>query len=175
MNMGKIKQYFIFVFRSMMTGKSKNKHEKEWLAKLMKYCSYQERCRSDVIKKMKNMAVPASYHSRFIKILEKENFLNEERFASAFVRGKFRENKWGKLKIIWELRKKNIPQNLIDKSLKELSSREYKGQVRRLAERKINELKNAGKNPAPEKIYAFLESKGYEAEVIMEIINEMLE
>ena len=85
-------------------GKSSYKNP-EILKKTENYCSYQERCKKEVIEKLSTLKLDKSEIDDVISYLIKNDYINEERFALAFTQGKFRIKKWGKIKIILELKK----------------------------------------------------------------------
>lgn len=120
---------------------------KQAVEKLKKYCAYQERCHQEVRNKFYEIGLRDSEIEEGICILIEENYLNEERFAQAYSRGKFRIKKWGKYKIIQGLRSKGISEPCIKKSLAEIDPQEYLATYNELVEKK-------GKN------YAI--SKGFE-------------
>ena len=72
-------------------------------------CASKEYCISEVLDKLRSWGTDDNDSARIIELLEKDNFINEERYASGFVKDKFNFNKWGKIKIAAHLRAKNIP------------------------------------------------------------------
>jgi len=92
------------------------------LQKLRHYCSYQERCHSEVKTKLYQLGVSKTLWDEMIAELIQGNYLNEERFAMAFARGKFKMNHWGKRKIEFELKAKFISDYCIKKAMKEISA-----------------------------------------------------
>ena len=101
--------------------------EKEELyKKISKYCAYQERCRSEVRTKLRQSGASPQSIEAILARLEQEGYLDEERFARAYVRGKFRINGWGRLKIQNGLRAKLIDSSLIETAIKEeINEEEY--------------------------------------------------
>ena len=101
--------------------------EKEELyKKISKYCAYQERCRSEVRTKLRQSGASPQSIEAILARLEQEGYLDEERFARAYVRGKFRINGWGRLKIRNGLRAKLIDSSLIETAIKEeINEEEY--------------------------------------------------
>ena len=95
------------------------------LNKLASYCVSSERCKSDLIDKLKRWELPVDAIERVIAKLEKEKFIDEERFCRAFVKDKFRFAKWGKKKIAQALYYKNISQSISYKYLDEINQEEY--------------------------------------------------
>ncbi len=95
------------------------------LEKARNYCAYQERCLFDVKTKLDSWKVDESVTTKVIQELEKEGFLDEERYATVFATGKLRHNRWGKNKIIFALRKKQVPDLYIQMAVNSLDDDEY--------------------------------------------------
>ena len=93
---------------------------------LRRFCAYQDRSKSQLKIQAAKIGIPHSKFDEVVTTLSDEGFFNEQRFAIAFVRGKFRINKWGKIKIKSELFAKQIPSDLIDLALNEIDDQEYK-------------------------------------------------
>ena len=94
-------------------------------AKLTKYCAYQERCHSEVRNKLYEWGLYQSVVEETIVSLIQDDFLNEERFAEAYARGKFRIKKWGRIKILAELNKRKISEYCKKKGLDQIDEGEY--------------------------------------------------
>ncbi len=141
--------------------------------KLEHYCAYQERCTKDVVSKLKDWNIKDSQIDLIVKKLKEENFLNEERFAKAYARGKFRANKWGRQKIAFELHLKNIPGVLIQAGLREIDDKEYQDVLTRMIVKKKQEIKPEKNLNVREKIITFVNNKGYEMNMILDILNEL--
>ena len=112
----------------------------EALVKLQKYCSYQDRCHKEVAQKLKEMQMISQASEQIILKLIEGNFLNEERFAMAYVRGKFRIKKWGKRRLVSELKQRQISKYIINKAINQISEDDYKTTFEVLAERKATSL-----------------------------------
>ena len=108
---------------------------KEAIQKIEFFCSYQERCHEEVVVKLRSMKMNSDEIDEIMVHLIASNFLNEERFACSFARGKHRIKHWGKIRISNELKFKKISQNLINKALKEITPEEYSTTFHALAER----------------------------------------
>ena len=98
---------------------------KEAIQKIEHFCAYQERCHEEVVSKLRSMKMTPDEIDRILVHLIGENFLNEERFACSFARGKHRIKHWGKIRIVNELKSRKINQTLINIGLKEISPEEY--------------------------------------------------
>lgn len=143
-------------------------------AKLEALCAYQERCSFELNQKMISWGIEWEQRDQLLAELISTNFLNEERFASAYVSGKFRIKRWGRIKIKNHLTQKFISKYSIDKAIKEIDLDEYWSSLTYLAEKKIRELASE-KNEWNQKIKVtkFLQSKGYESDLISDCISEL--
>ena len=143
------------------------------LQKIRNYCSYQERCISEVEQKLKDLAVQRKKITGIINQLQKEGYLDEERFARAFAGGKFRLNKWGKNKIEFEMKIRGIPELMIQEGMAEIDEDEYLQTLKELMIHKYNEIKSDKNVNIREKILNFAYGKGYEMEFILRFLKEM--
>lgn len=140
--------------------------------KARKWCAWQDRCSFELSLKLKNWG--ASY-GQIRTILEKmadEGFIDEQRFARLFVRGKFKNNQWGRLKIFAALKAKKIPDVTIKEALSELDETDYQMLAEKLALKKYDQLKEDD-NSKVMKTAAYLASKGFENQLIFDIINKL--
>ncbi|HYM94019.1 MAG TPA: regulatory protein RecX [Chitinophagaceae bacterium] len=138
------------------------------LQKLKHYCGYQERCHSEVREKLFQLGGRRSDHDEIIATLIEENYLNEERFAQAFARGKFRMNQWGRIKIKNELKRKRVSDYCIGKALKRLDEKEYLQTLNKLAAKKYASLKGEQYLIRRKKTMDYLMMKGFEGELVRE-------
>jgi len=143
------------------------------LQKIRNYCSYQERCIGEVEQKLKDLTVQKEKIPGIINQLQKEGYLNEERFAKVFAGGKFRLNKWGRYKIAIEMRIRGIPELIVQKGMTEIDDAEYLKTLKELMIHKFNEMKTKKNVKIREKIINFAYGKGYEMELILELIKDM--
>lgn len=139
--------------------------------KLESYCAYQERCQQEVRDKLYELGLHQEEVENIIAYLIENNFINEERFAKAFVRGKFRMNDWGKIKIIQHLKAKRIATPLIKIALTEIDEEEYIAKLDELIRKKVDKsLKKLSYNEKA-KIVRYLQGKGYENDLIFQRLN----
>ena len=103
-----------FLFINM----KKDKKNTEILSKLERYCRYQERCKSEVEKKLVDLGVTEKIKKSILYELSKKKYFDNNRFSYEFAIGKFRNNKWGKFKISYHLKCKSIEKSIIDKALR---------------------------------------------------------
>jgi regulatory protein len=137
------------------------------------YCAYQERCYKEVEEKLYSYTVTVSEKEAILTHLIEQNFVNEERFAQSFVRGKHNYKLWGKNRIINELKYRNISSRIIEIALKELPETAYLSNFHALAEKNwenSTERKGPKKN---KKFIDFLLRKGYETSLIYEKLREL--
>ena len=132
------------------------------------YCAYQERCVSEVKKKLYEWKVRPDVSQKIITTLEEENYLDEERFARVFAGGKFRIKKWGRNKIIAELRARRIPELIVQIGLEEIDEYEYIKTLRSLIEKKRSTFDDPGDITNRNKIYKFVLSRGFERHLILQ-------
>lgn len=141
------------------------------LQKLKHYCAYQERCHSEVKEKLYNLGAWKKDHDEIIATLIEENYLNEERFAVAFAGGKFRVKQWGRVKIKYELKQKQLSEYCIKKSLKQIDEEEYIKVLNKLAKDKYTSLKSEQYLIRKKKTMDYLIAKGFEMDLIRRIVD----
>ena len=141
------------------------------LQKLKHYCAYQERCHSEVKEKLYSLGVSKKEHDAIISALIEENYLNEERFAIAFAGGKWRMKKWGRKKIEYELKQKQVSPYCIKKAMKQIGEEEYMQIVKKLAEEKYAALKGEQYLIRKKKTMDYLVQKGFEQSLVATIVN----
>ena len=139
--------------------------------KIVNYCVYQDRSHSEVEQKMKEFVLIPEAKEEILLYLIKENYLNEERFARSYTRGKFYIKKWGKNKIKQQLRLKGISDKLIAKSFSEIDDNEYLAAIKTILEKIIPTLKGLKEYQKKQKIIKYLLSKGYEYELILDSLE----
>ena len=140
------------------------------MQKLKQYCAYQERSHHDVKSRLYDLGVWKKDHDEIIAALIEENYLNEERFAIAFAGGKFRMKQWGRVKIRYELKQRQVSEYCIKKALKQIDEEEYGQTLRKLAEDKYAALKGEQYLVRRKKTQDYLLQKGYEPELIKEAL-----
>ena len=142
------------------------------LQKLKHYCGYQDRSHSEVKEKLYSLGVWKKDHDEIMAALIEENYLNEERFALAFARGKFRMKQWGRVKIKYELKQRQVSEYTIKKALKQIDEEEYMTSLKKLAEDRYASLKGEQYLVRKKKTIDYLMQKGYETGLIQIAMNE---
>jgi regulatory protein len=142
--------------------------------KLEAYCAYQERCEFEIIQKLRTWNIYSEDIPILIADLITNNFLNEQRFASAYVSGKFRIKNWGRNKIKQHLKQKNISSYSINEGMKEIDPDEYYDTLKKLAENKTALINGKSIWEKRAKLQRYLNSKGYENDLIHAVMKEVL-
>ncbi|MCG2418062.1 RecX family transcriptional regulator [Aequorivita sp. F47161] len=142
--------------------------------RLERYCVYQERCHKEVQQKLYEMRMIPLAIDEIIDHLLRHNFLNETRFAQAFARGKFRTKKWGRNRIINELKRREISKFNIKIALKEIPDSEYYKTFEVLAEKRLQQLASEENLQRKRKKLAdYLFYRGWESELVYAKVNEL--
>ncbi len=141
-------------------------------SKIAKFCAYQERCHQEVRDKLYSFGLSPDDVELLIFEMIQHDFLNEERFAIAFVRGKFIYKKWGRVKIRMELKRRKISDYCIKKGMREIDGAKYAEVLHGLLEKKISSLKTIKGYQKNYKAAQFVMNKGYEGDVVWAHIKE---
>ncbi|MDH6354159.1 regulatory protein [Dysgonomonas sp. PH5-45] len=149
--------------------------EGQALAKIAGYCSKAERCEFDVRKKLNGWELTAEEQERIVSRLKKENFLNDKRFCQSFARDKARFNKWGKVKIAFELKRKKIQQAFIDECLSELDDADLIESLTKILETKLKSVKAKNSYELRGKLMRFALGRGFTAEQITKAMKGMVD
>ena len=144
------------------------------LTKVMAFCSQSERCRFDVVAKLRLWELPEEEISKAIDYLINERFLNEERYVDFYVNDKLRFNKWGKIKLSFMLRQKQIPGELIRSALSRIDDDFYRKILSDLLKSKIKSVKGATDYERKGKLTVFAQSHGFEAELAFQLAGQLV-
>jgi regulatory protein len=154
--------------------KNKNFSLQEVKHKLEYYCGYQERCYKEVNEKLFSFTLNEAEKETILIYLIENNFINEERFAQSFVRGKHNYKFWGKIRITNELKFRNISSKLIEIALKEIPEAVYLKNFHEIAEKNWQSIKEPKGQKRNKKFVDFLYRKGYESHLIYDKLNDLL-
>ncbi|MFV5687212.1 regulatory protein RecX [Flavobacterium sp. ZT3R25] len=146
---------------------------KEAIHKIEHFCAYQERCHEEVVQKLRSMKMDSEEIDTIMVHLISDNFLNEERFACSFARGKHRIKHWGKIRIVNELKSKKITQTLINIALKEISPEEYAATFHTLAERHWEFIRETNLMKKRKKFCDYMLRRGFESNLVFEKVKEL--
>lgn len=144
------------------------------MKKMENYCMYQERCHQEIENKLNEFnLIPQAKEAILLHLLE-NNYLNEERFSKAFARGKFTVKKWGKQRIIRELRSKNISDYNIKSALTEIDEDDYRNTFDELAEKRLKEIKERNIYKKRKKLADYLLYRGWESDIVYSKVTELI-
>lgn len=147
--------------------------EKAW-QKIKHYCAYQERSHTETREKLYSFGLYKHEVETLLSRLIEEDYLNEERYAIAFAGGKFRMKQWGKVKIKYELQQKRVSPYCIKKALAAIEEPDYEACLQKLAKAKLATLKGERNIFVKKtKLRNYLLQKGFEANMVMGIVNAM--
>ena len=144
------------------------------LDKMAKYCAYQERCVKDVTDKLKTFDLPEKDRQEILNYLIDNRFVNDERFAHAFVRGKINQSGWGVNKVRFHLMQKGIGKELIDEALQSFDQEAYRQRLVEVLKTKSKTVKAANDFEKNRKLAAYAIQKGFEASLVWEMLKEGL-
>ncbi len=143
--------------------------------KIESWCAYQDRCTFEVEQKLTSWKTSVENQLEIIEHLRKNRYLDDTRFVASFISGKFTIKRWGKIKIKHHLNQKRIEKNAIQEGLKLIDMDVYFETMKHLAERKYAERKAKDDYWAiKRRISTFLASKGYESDLIHEVVSEVI-
>jgi len=143
--------------------------------KAMALCAAREYCISELLAKLHSWGTDADDTGRIIELLKKDNFINEERYAISFVKDKFNQNKWGKIKITAHLKAKNIPGEILKKALDTIDNEIYQKTLINLLATHRRSVKAKNQYDLKAKLMRYGLSKGFESSLLYDLLNEMEE
>ncbi len=139
----------------------------------MKYCAYQERTQQEVRDKLYSYGLYPDAVEEVLTDLITEDFINEERYAQSFARGKFRQNRWGRIKIRRALQQKKLSRYCIEKGMQEIDPAAYEETLTKLMHDKWNSLAAEDSYARKHKTVRYVLGKGYESELAWSIANSL--
>ena len=142
------------------------------LDKMAKYCAYQERCVKDVKDKLKTYDIAEKEKNIILEYLLDNRFVNDERFAKSFVRGKVNQSGWGVNKIRFHLIQKGIDKDIIEEALGQTDEEAYRQRLIEILKAKAKTVKAASDYEKKRKLAAYAMQKGFEGSLIWEVLKE---
>ncbi len=139
-----------------------------------RYCAYQDRCHKEVMGKLSEMRMIPEAIDQIMGHLIQENYLNEERFAKSFARGKFSIKKWGKNRIVNELKQRQISVFNIKIALKEIDEEDYLNTLDQLAHKRLEQIKETNVQKRKKKLADYLLYRGWESNLVYEKLKELI-
>ena len=143
------------------------------LDKLAKYCAYQERCVKDVRDKLKAFDIPQTEKDKILDYLLDNRFVNDERFAKSFVRGKVNQSGWGLNKIRFHLIQKGIAKETIDEALEQTDEDVYRQRLIDILTTKSKTIKGDSDFERKRKLAAYAMQKGFEGNLVWEVLKDL--
>lgn len=165
------------VVRSFDEGESSRKKKltpTEALARAYRYCAYQERSHQEVKNKLYSFGLYSDEVDELLSRLITEGFLNEERFAKAYAGGKFRMQKWGRVKILNELNALGLSKNCISRGMKEIADDDYQQTLRQLLEKKEAASDETNIFRKRDKLAKYAISRGFESDLVWKMVKALL-
>lgn len=141
------------------------------LLKAESWCAYQERSQQETRNKLYEYGLHQNEVEELISELIVTNFLNEERFAMAYVSGKVNIKKWGRIKIKQGLKFKKVPDKLIAKALNSIDGDKYLANLLATAEKKLRVLSEKDPLKKKYKLITYLQTKGFEKDLIFDVLK----
>ncbi len=145
------------------------------MEKARSFCAYQERCQQEVIKKLTSFKLNEDEINYVLLQLIQGEYLNEERYARAYVSGKIRIKQWGRRKIRFELKRKGLTDKCIEIGMQEVEDEEYLETLGKLARYKWKQVKETHPFRKKQKVMSYLYGKGYESDLIQDVLKEIIE
>jgi regulatory protein len=142
--------------------------------RLENYCIYQDRCHKEIEQKLYEMKMISEAKEIIIVHLIQHNFLNETRFSQAFARGKFNQKKWGKQRIIRELKVRNITDYNITTALQEIDEEEYYKTFNELAQKRFSTIIESNSYKKRKKLADYLLYRGWETALVYSKTIELI-
>jgi regulatory protein len=141
--------------------------------KLEYYCSYQDRCHQEVYQKLYSFSLTSHEKEELMVYLIDHNFLNEERFSQSFSRGKHNYKKWGKVRIVNELKSRNISSTIIKIALKEINDSVYLETFEEISLKHWESISETNLLKKRKKFCDYFMRKGWEYNLIYEKVKEL--
>ena len=141
------------------------------LERAKKYCAYQERCQEDMRDRLRLWGIRSADIESTIADLITTGFINEERFARIYCGSKFRQKKWGRIKITMELKKRQLSEYCINAGLSEIEEDDYVQMLETIIENKKEPNKTKNIFVKNKQIAAYCIGKGYEPELVWSLLR----
>lgn len=154
---------------------NRKEYLKQVKRKIANYCAYRERCSSEVRDKLEIYECQPEEIEDLLLFLNTEGFLDDERFCRAYARDKFRQNKWGKIKIRQYLKHKQLPTELIETGLNHIPEDEYISTLEDLVHKKYQSVKGDSDYIKSNKTAQSIVGKGYESDLVWSAIRALEE
>jgi regulatory protein len=145
--------------------------EQEAYLKLAALCANAEHCQHEMLEKMRKWEVPEAVQARVMARLVKERYVDDERYARAFVKDKIRYNKWGRRKVQQGLWLKHIDDDIQERVLGEVDDSEYLAVLRPLLKQKVRSIRTENDYERTQKLVRFALGRGFTFDIIRQCLN----
>lgn len=146
-----------------------------YFTRVSQLCALKEKCEQDVQKKLMQWNIPEEVREKLLEQLKQLDFINHQRYATAFALDKLRFNHWGRKKIAYALHAKNIEEKYIQEALEALPDQQYENILENELDKKIKTLKGNDHNQLKNKLCQYLIQKGYESGKVFESVNKKIQ
>ena len=150
------------------------KTEHDIFARIARICSRSEECSSDIRKKIKELGADEELCEKILQRLTEEKFVDDDRYVRAYVRDKFRINKWGKVKMRYYLKMKGIPVEIIEAGFEEIDPEEYTKLLVKTRKEKAKSVRKSNKFEKMGQVIRFAQGRGFEPELIHRYLNSAI-
>ena len=147
---------------------------KEALIKAASFCAYQERTHREVRRRLAELEILGDEAEGIITYLIENNYLNEERFARVFAGSKFRQKKWGRIKIRQELKMRGVSDYCLKAGMSEIDDDDYMVTLQTIIEKKSKDIRDSNKLIIKQKLVKFALSKGFENDLVFDVVRKFL-
>ncbi len=155
--------------------KKKSLSASDALARIYRYCAYQERSHQEVKNKLYEFGLTTDEVDELLARMITDGFLNEERFAKAFAGGKFRIKKWGRVKIKRELEAQGLSKRCISRGMDEIDLTDYRKTLKNLLVKKADQTEEENLFKKRDKVAKYAIGKGYEPEMVWEMLKDLID
>ncbi|MCQ2344029.1 MAG: RecX family transcriptional regulator [Paludibacteraceae bacterium] len=145
--------------------------DKEVLEKMANYCSRAEHCEQDIWDKLKGNEIANGEKCEIVEWLVRERFVDNSRYARAYVKDKFQFNKWGRKKIWMMLKGKRIDESVISEAMEVIDEDKYIEVLREVIDVQRKKVKGKSEYEVKGKLYNFALARGFEGRLISEVLN----
>jgi regulatory protein len=146
----------------------------QYLSRAMHLCSRQEKCSSDILKKLSDWGVGEEEAARILEKLTEQKFVDDRRYAKAYTRQQHTLRKWGRIRIRMVLKQKGIPGSFIDEALDELDEQDYRQTLREEMQKKRRSLKGKNRYDLLARLQKFAYGRGYEPDLARQMAEEVM-
>lgn len=144
---------------------------REVLVKAANFCAYQERTQQEVRKRLAELEAEGDEAEEMIVWLIENNYLNEERFARIFAGSKFRQKRWGRLKIRQELKMRGVSEYCLKAGMSEIDDKDYLQTLTEILEKKAKEINESNPLKRKQKLLSYALSKGFESDLVFDLMK----